>query len=104
MSWLSLLLAGVLEVVFSFYMKEAAGFTKLVPSVLTVVAVTGSLTLLSYAMRTLPLGTAYCVWTGIGSVGALAVGMVWFGESASLLRLTSAALVVLGLLGLRFSS
>lgn len=104
MSWLFLVLAGLLEVVWAVGLKYTQGFTKLGPSVLTVVAMVGSFYLLSLAMRTLPLGTAYGVWVGIGAVGAALAGMVLFEEPASTLRVVSVLLVVAGIAGLKVSS
>ena len=97
MAWIALVAAGVLEIVWAYYMKESSGFTRLWPSVITVVTMIASFLLLSLAMRTLPLGTAYTVWTGIGAVGAFGVGIVVLGEPADALRLSAAALVVCGL-------
>lgn len=104
MSWLFLVLAGLLEVVWAVGLKYTQGFTKLGPSVVTVVAMVGSFYLLSLAMRTLPLGTAYGVWVGIGAVGAALAGMVLFEEPASTLRVVSVLLVVAGIAGLKVSS
>lgn len=104
MSWFFLLLAGLLETVWAVGLKYTEGFTRLWPSTITLVAMAGSIWLLSLAMRVLPLGTAYAVWTGIGAVGAVIVGIVVFGESTSVPRLCSVGLVVLGLLGLKVFS
>lgn len=97
MAWILLVVAGVLEVVWVFFMKESRGFTKLTPTVLTIVTMAASFGCLSVSMRTLPLGTAYAIWTGIGAVGAFVVGVVAFNESASLLRVTAIAMIVGGL-------
>ncbi len=97
MSWIYLLLAGLLEVVWASFMKQSAGFTRLVPSVITVVALIASFALLALAMRTLPLGTAYTIWTGIGAVGAFIVGIVIFGEPINVTRLIAATLLIAGL-------
>lgn len=104
MAWISLLFAGFLEVVWAFFMKQSAGFTKLGPSLITGAAMLGSIVLLGYAMRSLPLGTAYTVWTGIGAVGAFAAGVLFLGESTSPLRLVAAALIVAGLVLMKISS
>jgi quaternary ammonium compound-resistance protein SugE len=104
MSWVFLISAGLLEVVWAVGLKYTQGFTKVGPSMLTLAAMTGSFYLLSLAMRTLPLGTAYGVWVGIGAVGAAAAGMVLFQEPASALRVVSLLLVVAGIVGLRISS
>lgn len=104
MSWVFLVLAGLLEVVWAVGLKYTHGFTKLGPSVVTVLAMVGSFYLLSLAMRTLPLGTAYGVWVGIGAVGAAIAGMVLFREPATVLRILSLLLVVAGIAGLKVSS
>lgn len=85
-------------------MKQSQGFTRLWPSVATIVAAAASFVLLSYALRMLPLGTAYAAWTGIGALGAFVLGIVVLGEPASALRFGSAALILLGLLGLKLTS
>lgn len=104
MSWLYLFAAGLLEVVWAVGLKYTAGFTKLVPSVVTAVAMAGSFYLLSLAMRSLPLGTAYGVWVGIGAVGAAIAGIVLFKEPATTLRIVSVLLIVAGIVGLKLSS
>jgi quaternary ammonium compound-resistance protein SugE len=96
-AWIYLLLAGILEVVWAFAMKQSDGFTKLVPTTITAVALLSSLALLAMAMRSLPLGTAYAVWTGIGAVGALIVGVIALGEPMHALRATAAAMILGGL-------
>ncbi|MBE7245364.1 MAG: quaternary ammonium compound efflux SMR transporter SugE [Actinomycetospora chiangmaiensis] len=104
MAWFVLLTAGLLEVVWAAAMKQSQGFTRLWPTVITLAAMVASVGLLSLAMRTLPLGTAYTVWTGIGAVGAFAVGIVWLGEAASPSRLIAAGLIVAGLVMMKVSS
>ncbi len=104
MSWFILVIAGLLEVVWAVGLKYTQGFSRLWPSVMTVVAMVVSVALLSWAMKTLPVGTAYVVWTGIGAVGAAITGMVLLGESASLARLASLALIVIGIIGLKLST
>ncbi|WCL52858.1 DMT family transporter [Gimibacter soli] len=104
MAWISLLFAGLLEIVWAFFMKQSDGFTKIGPSLITGVAMLGSIVLLGYAMRGLPLGTAYTVWTGIGAVGAFAAGVIFLGESTSPLRLAAAGLIVAGLVLMKISS
>lgn len=104
MAWMMLLLAGVLEVVWAYGMKVSDGFTRLVPTLVTGVAVIASFVLLATSMRTLPLGTAYTVWTGIGAVGAFVVGVVALGEPASWPRLLAATLIIAGLLLMKLSS
>jgi quaternary ammonium compound-resistance protein SugE len=97
MAWVILFVAGILEVVWAFYMKKSDGFTLVVPAAITLVAMIASFALLSISMRTLPLGTAYAVWTGIGAVGAFLLGIVVLGEAATPMRLTAAALIVAGI-------
>lgn len=104
MAWAMLLVAGILEVVWAFYMKQSEGFTRLVPTAITLVTMIGSFALLSFSMRTLPLGTAYVIWTGIGAVGAFLAGIVFLGEDASALRLLAALLVVSGLVLMKVAS
>ena len=104
MAWLILILAGLLEVVWAFGMKASHGFTHLGWSALTLVAMVASVGLLAFAMKSLPLGTAYAIWTGIGALGAFLVGIAVLGEAATPLRLGSAALILAGLIGLKLAS
>ncbi len=104
MAWIMLLIAGILEVVWAFYMKQSAGFTRMVPTVIMLVAMASSFALLSFSMRTLPLGTAYTIWTGIGAVGAFLVGIFFLGEQANTMRILSAVLIVSGLVLMKVSS
>ncbi|MGA3250569.1 MAG: quaternary ammonium compound efflux SMR transporter SugE [Paraburkholderia sp.] len=104
MSWILLLIAGLLEVAWAAGLKTSEGFTRLGPSVFTVVTALGSFVLLAMAMRQLPLGTAYAVWTGIGAVGAFIFGIVIMGEALTVARVASAALILVGLIGLKLSS
>lgn len=104
MAWIYLFIAGILEIVWAFFMKQSEGFTRLVPSLITLVAMVASFILLSISMRTLPLGTAYTVWTGIGAVGAFLAGVFFLGESANLMRILAAALIVGGLVLMKISS
>ncbi|MEN3977327.1 quaternary ammonium compound efflux SMR transporter SugE [Acinetobacter sp. CWB-B33] len=104
MAWVLLLVAGFLEVVWAYFMKVSDGFSKFVPSVLTIVFMIASFALLSYAMKTLPLGTAYTVWTGIGAVGSFAVGIFFLGEPASAMRMLAAVLIISGLVLMKLSS
>jgi quaternary ammonium compound-resistance protein SugE len=101
MAWLVLLAAGVLEIGWAVGLKYTDGFTRLWPSVATVVTMALSLTLLGLAVRTLPVGTAYAVWTGIGTVGTVLLGMALFDEPAGVLRLTFIAMIVAGIVGLK---
>lgn len=104
MAWFYLLIAGALEVVWAFSMKQSQGFTRLVPSVVTLVAMTASFGLLAVAMRSLPLGTAYTIWTGIGAVGAFAVGVLFLGEQLGAMRVLAAVLIVAGLVLMKVSA
>ena len=104
MSWIILVIAGLLEVVWAVCLKYAHGFSRLTPSVISVTAMIVSMALLAWAMKSLPVGTAYAVWTGIGAVGAAITGIVLLGESANPMRLASLALIVLGIIGLKFST
>ncbi|MFM0568269.1 quaternary ammonium compound efflux SMR transporter SugE [Paraburkholderia caledonica] len=104
MSWILLFVAGLLEVAWAAGLKSSDGFTRLWPSLFTIVTAVGSFVLLAMAMRQLPLGTAYAVWTGIGAVGAFIFGIVMMGEALTVARVASAALIVVGLVGLKLSS
>lgn len=97
MAWIYLLGAGLLEVVWAYSIKLSEGFSKTTPTVVTFVAMIGSFWLLAVAMRALPLGTAYPVWTGIGAVGAFVLGIAFLGEPVNALRVVAAALIVAGL-------
>jgi quaternary ammonium compound-resistance protein SugE len=101
MNWICLLVAGLLEVAWAVGLKYTDGFTRLWPSAFTLAAMAGSVGLLGIALRTLPLGTAYAVWTGIGTVGTAVAGMVMLGEPAGALRLVSIGLIVAGIAGLK---
>lgn len=103
MAWILLLVAGVFEVVWAYAMKQSEGFTRPGATAVTIVALIASLVLLSLAMRTLPLGTAYTVWTGIGAVGAFVVGVLILGEAVTPLRLTAAALIITGLVTMKLA-
>lgn len=104
MSWTYLLVAGALEVIWAFSMKHSHGFTRLTPSLITVVTMIGSFWLLAVAMRTIPLGTAYTIWTGIGAIGAFLVGIIVFAEPVNTMRITAAILIVSGLVLMKLSS
>jgi quaternary ammonium compound-resistance protein SugE len=101
MAWVLLALAGLFEVVWAVGLKYAEGFTRPLPSVITVAAMAASVALLGLAMRELPLGTAYAVWTGIGTVGTAILGIVLFAEPATALRLGCIALIAMGIIGLK---
>lgn len=104
MAWMMLILAGIFEVVWAYSMKLSDGFSKLMPSIVTLFFMILSFALLAYAMRTLPLGTAYTIWTGIGAVGSFLVGVFVLGEPASAMRMLAAVLIISGLVLMKISS
>ncbi len=104
MAWIYLVVAGLLEIVFALSLKYSQGFTRLWPSVGFAVAGAGSFYLLTQALRTLPVGVAYAVWTGIGAAGTALVGILYLGEPATALRLFCIALIITGVVGLRFAT
>lgn len=104
MAWLLLFVAGLLEIGWAIGLKYTEGFTRLWPTVGTVTAMVLSVALLGLAMRTLPVGTAYAVWTGIGAVGTVILGIVLFGEPATAARLACVALIVSGIVGLKVTA
>ena len=104
MPWVLLLVAGLLEVGWAIGLKYTEGFTKPIPSVLTVAAMTGSVILLGLAMKSLPVGTSYAVWVGVGAVGTAVLGMVLFNEPANLGRIASLGLIVAGIVGLKLAT
>ena len=104
MAWIYLVLAGVLEVVWAFSMKQSEGFTRPLPTLVTIAFMIGSFALLSVSMRTLPLGTAYTIWTGIGAIGAFVVGVAVLGEQLSAARIIAALLIVSGLILMKATS
>jgi quaternary ammonium compound-resistance protein SugE len=101
MAWLLLVIAGLLEIAFAWGMRSSEGFTRLMPSLLTVATGLTSVVLLSLAMRTLPMGTGYAVWTGIGAAGTAIVGIAAMGDSAAPLRVLCIALILAGVIGLK---
>ena len=101
MAWAILFTAGLLEIGWAIGLKYTEGFSRLVPSVLTLAAMAGSVLLLGLALKTLPIGTAYAVWTGIGAVGTAALGIILLGEPATAMRLASIGLIVSGIVGLK---
>ncbi|WP_077521520.1 quaternary ammonium compound efflux SMR transporter SugE [Metapseudomonas resinovorans] len=103
MSWIILFFAGLFEVGWAVGLKYTDGFSKPLPTTLTVIAMLISLGLLGLAMKELPLGTAYAIWTGVGAVGTVIAGVILFGESMALVRLLSVALIIGGLIGLKLS-
>jgi len=104
MAWIVLGIAGLLEIVWAFAMKQSIGFTRLWPSIITLTAMLLSFGCLAWAMRSLPLGTAYAVWTGIGALGAFLIGIAVLGEPASLPRVAGAGLILAGIILLKLSS
>lgn len=104
MAWIYLIVAGILEVIWAFAMKQSVGFTKPGYVAVTAIAMLASVWFLSISMKVLPLGTAYVIWTGIGAVGAFVVGIAVLGESADPLRLLAAALILSGLVLLKVAS
>lgn len=103
MAWICLFLAGLLEIVWAFSMKQSDGFTRAGPAAVTLVAIVASFALLSVSMKTLPLGTAYTIWTGIGALGAFAVGIVLLGEALTPMRLSAASLILIGIVMMKLS-
>ena len=104
MDWIILSIAGVLEVVWALLLKQSEGFSKPAPTIGFLIALTASMGLLAFALRTLPVGTAYAVWTGIGAAGTAVVGMLWLGEPRDALRLASLVLLLAGIIGLRLTT
>jgi quaternary ammonium compound-resistance protein SugE len=104
MAWVYLVIAGLFEITWAIGLKYAEGFTRLVPSIITVVGMILSVVLLGLALRELPVGTGYAVWTGIGTVGAAILGMILFQEPATAVRLGCIALIVVGIIGLKFAA
>ena len=104
MSWVILFFAGLFEVGWAVGLKYTDGFSKPMPTALTIAAMAVSLGLLGLAMKELPLGTAYAIWTGVGAVGTVIAGIILFGESMALFRLASVALIMAGLIGLKISA
>lgn len=101
MAWIALFLAGILEVCWAVGLKYSDGFTRPVPTIFTLTTMAGSFWLLTIAMRSIPLGTAYAIWTGIGAIGAVMFGTIALGETLSLARIISIALVIAGIIGLK---
>lgn len=104
MAWIILLLSGAFETVWATSMKYSHGFTRLGPTVITIVAMIISVAGLAYAMRTLPLGTAYVIWTGIGAIGAFILGIILFNDAVTLPRIMFASFILIGMLGLKITS
>ena len=104
MAWIYLIAAGLFEVVWAYTLKQSQSFTRLIPSLITIVAMIASFGLLALAMRSLPLGTAYTIWTGIGAIGAFLLGIVFLGEPLTLTRAIAAIFIVVGLILMKLSS
>jgi quaternary ammonium compound-resistance protein SugE len=103
-AWTCLVIAGLLEIGWAVGLKYTDGFSRLWPSVVTIAAMVASFALLAYALKTIPVGTGYAVWTGIGAAGTAMVGMIFLGESREVLRILCLVLIVAGVVGLRFAS
>jgi quaternary ammonium compound-resistance protein SugE len=101
MAWFTLFVAGLMEIAWAIGLKYTEGFTRLVPSVLTLLSMAASMALLGLALKTLPIGTAYAVWTGIGAVGTALLGIWLFGEPATVTRLLCIGVIVSGIVGLK---
>ena len=104
MAWIYLVIAGLLEIGWAIGLKYTEGFTRLWPGVATISAMIASFILLAAALKTIPVGTGYAVWTGIGAAGTAIIGMVWLGESRETLRIVCLLLIVAGVVGLKFGS
>ena len=104
MSWGILVLAGIFEIFWAVGLKYTDGFTKLIPSLFTIVAMLVSFWLLSLSLKTLPLGTAYAVWVGIGTIGTVIAGIMLFGDSINIIRIISIAFIILGIIGLKVTT
>jgi quaternary ammonium compound-resistance protein SugE len=103
MAWFFLVIAGLLEIVWAFFMKKSAGFTLFWPSAITLAVMTASLVMLSVSLKSIPLGTAYAVWTGIGAVGAFLIGILVLGEAATPIRLLAAGFILTGIVMLKYA-
>lgn len=104
MAWVLLVFAGILEIVWAYFMKKSAGFTLLVPTAITLAAMVASFVFLAAAMKTMPLGTAYAVWTGIGAVGAFLIGTVVLGEAVTPARAAAVAMILAGIVTMKLAS
>jgi len=104
MAWVYLIIAGVLEIAWAIGMKESKGFTRLWPSVLTIIGLIVSFGFLALALKSLPIGTAYAIWTGIGAAGTAILGIIIYAEPASAARIACVALIILGIIGLKVTS
>jgi quaternary ammonium compound-resistance protein SugE len=104
LEWVALVFAGVFEVIWATAMKQSNGFSRLIPSIITIIGMTVSFVLLAWSMRILPLGTTYTIWTGIGAIGTFLIGIYMFGEEANPMRILSALLIVGGLIMMKLST
>lgn len=104
MAWMLLFVAGLFEIAWAIGLKYTQGFTRLIPTVLTLASMAASVGLLGLALKTLPVGTAYAVWTGVGAVGTAILGIVLLGEPATLARMACIGLIVAGIIGLKFAA
>ena len=104
MSWGILVLAGIFEIFWAIGLKYTDGFTKLIPSLFTIIAMLVSFWLLSLSLKTLPLGTAYAVWVGIGTIGTVIAGIMLFGDSINIIRIISIVFIILGIIGLKITT
>ncbi|CAB1250151.1 quaternary ammonium compound efflux SMR transporter SugE [Clostridium sp. WLY-B-L2] len=104
MKWLILFIAGLLEVWWAIALKYSQGFTKLIPSIFTIIGMIGSFYFLSLALKTLPLGTAYAIWTGIGTIGTVIFGIILFREPINIIRIICIGFIIVGILGLKLVS
>ena len=104
MSWVTLIIAGIFEIFWAIGLKYTDGFTKLIPSLLTIFAMLISFWLLSISLKTLPIGTAYAVWVGIGTIGTVIAGVILFNDSLNLLRIVSIIFIILGIIGLKITT
>lgn len=102
--WLSLFFAGVLEIIWAFFMKQSASFTKLMPSIITIITMIGSFFLLSFSMKNIPLSTAYVIWTGIGAIGSFIVGIYFLGDSVNSVKIIAAIFILIGIILMKASS
>jgi quaternary ammonium compound-resistance protein SugE len=103
LAWMYLVIAGLFEILFTIALKYSDGFSKLIPSIITCILIFSSYFFVSLAMKTIPIGTAYAVWAGIGAAGAVLCGILFFGDSYDLIRLLSISLIIIGIFGLKFS-
>ena len=104
MSWVTLVIAGIFEIFWAVGLKYTDGFSKLIPSLFTIIAMLVSIWLLSLSLKTLPLGTAYAVWVGIGTIGTVIAGIMLFGDSINIIRIISIAFIILGIIGLKITT